>query len=137
MNVNCIVTMGLVPEIKYLVSCILYLVSMLIPFIDVSSVTFTLSKSQKKRVVSSAFLSYQYIDRKCTLCNDNDIQDEYHIVLKCAYYNEVRRKYIKPYYHRHPSMYKFQELMNKSNKRDAFRLMIFIKIVMKDYDSTM
>ena len=38
----------------------------------------------------------QYIDRKCTLCNDNDIQDEYHIVLKCAYYNEVRRKYIKP-----------------------------------------
>ena len=26
----------------------------------------------------------QYIDRKCTLCNDNDIQDEYHIVLKCA-----------------------------------------------------
>ena len=40
----------------------------------------------------------QYIDRKCTLCNDSDIQDEYHIVLKCAYYNEVRRKYIKPYY---------------------------------------
>ena len=59
----------------------------------------------------------QYIDRKCTLCNDNDIQDEYHIVLKCAYYNEVRRKYIKPYYHRHSSMYKFEELMNKSNKR--------------------
>ena len=37
----------------------------------------------------------------------------------------------------HPSMYKFQELMNKSNKRDAFPLMLFIKIVMKDYDSTM
>ena len=38
-----------------------------------------------------------------------------------------------------PSMYKFQELMNKSNKRDAFRLMIYwyIKIVIKDYDSTM
>ena len=41
------------------------------------------------------------------------------------------------YYHRHPSMYKFQELMNKSSKRDTFRLMIYIKIVMKDYDSTM
>ena len=26
----------------------------------------------------------QYIDRKCTLCNDNDIQNEYHIVLKSA-----------------------------------------------------
>ena len=79
----------------------------------------------------------QYIDRKCTSCNDNDIQDEYHIVLKCTYYNEVRRKYIKQYYHLHPSMYKFQELMNKSNKRDTFRLMICIKFVIKDYDSTM
>ena len=73
----------------------------------------------------------QYIDRKCTLCNDNDIQDEYHIVLKCAYYNEVGKKYIKLYYHRFPSMYKFQELMSKSNKRDTFRLLIFIKIVIK------
>ena len=27
----------------------------------------------------------QCIDSKCTLCNDKDIQDEYHIVLKCAY----------------------------------------------------
>ena len=32
---------------------------------------------------------------------------------------------------------KFQELINKNNKRDTFRLMIFIKFVMKDYDSTM
>ena len=66
--------------------------------------------------------------------HDNFIQDEYHIVLKCAYYNEVRRKYYK---HRHLNMYKFQELINKSNKRDIFRLMIFIKIGIKDYDSTM
>ena len=71
------------------------------------------------------------------ICNDNDIQDEYHIVLKFVYYCEFRRKYIKPYYQRHPSMYKFQGLMNKTNKRDTFRLIIFIKIVMKDYDSTM
>ena len=31
----------------------------------------------------------QYNDRNCTLYHDNFIQDEYHIVLKCAYYNEV------------------------------------------------
>ena len=79
----------------------------------------------------------QYIDRKYALCNDNDIQDKYYIVLKCAYYNKVRRKYIKPYYHRHPSMYKFQELMNKCNKRDTFRLMLVIKNFRKDYGSTM
>ena len=48
------------------------------------------------------------------------------IVLKWSYNNEVRRKHIKPYYHRHPSMCKFQELINISNKRDTFRLMIYI-----------
>ena len=55
----------------------------------------------------------------------------------CVYPASTISLYIKPYYPRHPSMYKFQELMNKRNKRDAFRLMIFIKNVMKDYDSTM
>ena len=39
MNVNCIVTMGLVPEIKYLVSCILYLVSCK-NIIDILSISF-------------------------------------------------------------------------------------------------
>ena len=55
----------------------------------------------------------------------------------CLYPASMISLYIKPYYTRHPSMYKFQEFINKRNKRDAFRLMIFIKIVMKDYDSTM
>ena len=27
-----------------------------------------------------------YIDRKCTLCNIPDIQDEYHVTLCCAYF---------------------------------------------------
>ena len=53
-----------------------------------------------------------------------------------AYYNEVRRKYIKLYYHGRSSMYKFQKLMNKSNKRDTFGLMIFMQIVMKYFDLT-
>ena len=50
----------------------------------------------------------QYNDRKCRLCNNNDIQDGYHItctcMLRCTYHNEIRRKTIKWYYHRHPSM---------------------------------
>ena len=47
-----------------------------------------------------------YIDRKCTLCNIPDIQDEYHVTLCCVYYKELRKKYMKPYYYKRPSMNK-------------------------------
>ena len=40
MNVNCIVTMGLVPEIKYLVSCILYIYLYYSTLTAVSSLTY-------------------------------------------------------------------------------------------------
>jgi hypothetical protein len=33
------------------------------------------------------------------MCNNNDIEDEYHFILECSKYVEIRRKYIKPYGH--------------------------------------
>jgi hypothetical protein len=44
---------------------------------------------------------YYNIDRHarmCNMCNNNDIEDEYHFILECSKYVEIRRKYIKPYY---------------------------------------
>jgi hypothetical protein len=32
------------------------------------------------------------------MCNNNDIEDEYHFILECSKYVEICRKYIKPYY---------------------------------------
>ena len=64
-----------------------------------------------------------YIDRKCTLCNIPDIQDEYHVNLCCVYFKELRRKYIKPYYYKRHSMNKFVELMKTRNKREIYRIM--------------
>ena len=36
-------------------------------------------------------------NRKCTLCDSNDIEDEFHFILKCPVYNDVRAAYIKRY----------------------------------------
>lgn len=33
-------------------------------------------------------------DRKCTLCNLNDIEDEFHVVLKCPIYIHIRKEYV-------------------------------------------
>ena len=78
-----------------------------------------------------------YCDRLCTLCHKHDIQDEYHALMICSRYESLRKKYLKPYYYKRPSVYKFIQLMNTVNKREQFRLMIFTKLLMKDFICTL
>ena len=78
-----------------------------------------------------------YHERLCTLCDENDIEDEYHILMKCNYFVNLREKYISRKYYNRPSnasMYKFQKLMN-TTKRELFRLMLFMKCIFKEYNS--
>ena len=72
-------------------------------------------------------------NRICTLCNDKDIQDEYHIVLKCVHFHRI--KCINKYYYVRPSMFKFQQLMNTRKKREYCRLMLFVKLTMNEYNT--
>jgi hypothetical protein len=51
--------------------------------------------------------------RYCKLCN-LDIEDEFHFILKCPWFSELRRKYIKGY-RKKPSVFSvknFKELCN-------------------------
>ena len=75
-----------------------------------------------------------YNERLCTLCDENDIEDEYHILMKCKYFVNLREKYISKKYYKRPSMYKFQKLMN-TTKRELYRLILFIKCIFKEYNS--
>ena len=67
------------------------------------------------------------------LCNISDIPDEYHVTLCSVYFKELRRKYIKPYYYKRPSMNKFVELMKTQNKREIHRIMLSTKFAFKKY----
>ena len=49
------------------------------------------------------------------MCNNNDIEDEYHFILECSKYVEIRRKYIKPYYCINPSAFKLTQLLSVQN----------------------
>ena len=77
----------------------------------------------------------EYIERLCTLCDQRDIEDEYHILMTCPHYLDLRVKFIKKQYYVRPSMHKFQKLLNTTCKRELFRLMTFIKFVFKDYNN--
>ena len=56
-------------------------------------------------------------NRLCTKCNLADIEDEYHFILKCPYYTDIRNLYINTYFTTRPSMYKLTQLVSSANKK--------------------
>ena len=74
-------------------------------------------------------------DRKCTLCEV--LEDEYHFVIECNRYVELRKKYIPKYYWQRPSMIKFVELLNTTNKKLLRNLSIYIFLAFKYHSEQM
>ena len=66
-------------------------------------------------------------ERLCQICNCGDIEDEYHFIIICSKYSDIRKKYIAKYYLQRPSMYKFLELLSNKNHKILDNLAIFIK----------
>ena len=69
--------------------------------------------------------------RVCQLCECGEIEDEYHFVIKCKAYDQLRQKHIKSYFYRRPSMQKFIELLNSESKAVIVNLAKYIFIANK------
>ena len=63
-------------------------------------------------------------EKKCRTCNA--IEDEYHFVIECSLFKEIRSKFIHKYYWKCPSMFKFVDLINSSNQKTTCNLSSFI-----------
>ena len=59
--------------------------------------------------------------RICPLCHV-EVEDEFHYVLKCSIFNDLRRKYIKIYYRHNPSVFKLIQLLSTDNVKDLCNL---------------
>lgn len=55
-------------------------------------------------------------ERYCLYCNLHDVEDEYHFILICPCYIDIRKKYIKRYYYIRPSMLKFTDMLKSNNR---------------------
>ena len=66
-------------------------------------------------------------ERYCQCCNTLDIEDEYHFILICPCYNDIRMIYIKKYFYVRPSMFKFTQLLQTQNKFLLLKLARYIK----------
>ena len=78
-----------------------------------------------------------YCNKLCTLCHKYEIHDKYHALMILSRYATLRKKYLKPFYYKRPSVYKCIQLMNTVKKREKFRLMTFTKLLMKDFNCTL
>ena len=54
-------------------------------------------------------------ERKCKLCAK--LEDEFHFILECPLYKQLRSTYIKPYFYNRPNVLKFTELMSSTNSK--------------------
>ena len=57
---------------------------------------------------------YQYKnrqDRLCESCTTQQIEDEFHFVLQCPKYVQLRKKYLNVYYYKSPSTFKLLQLL--------------------------
>ena len=64
--------------------------------------------------------------RKCILCNSQDLEDEYHFSLICPAYSDLRKVYIQKYFFVKPSMFKFIELLNSTRPKILKNYALFI-----------
>ena len=77
---------------------------------------------------------YENIDRSeriCRYCNGNFVESEYHFLLVCPFYRELRQRYMKLYYCHWPTLNKFEDLMCKHNKNTVLNLSKFIYFAFK------
>ncbi|KAL4219933.1 hypothetical protein ACF0H5_020345 [Mactra antiquata] len=65
-------------------------------------------------------------ERNCKICRTIDIEDEYHFVIICPFYKNLRENFIKPKFYIRPSVHKFISLLNSDESDDIFNLSKYI-----------
>ena len=64
-------------------------------------------------------------ERTCINCNV--IEDEFHFVLECKLFTDIRNRYIPIFSRKHPSVYTLMTLINNENKNIIRNLAVFIQ----------
>ena len=72
-------------------------------------------------------------ERICQLCPLRDIGDEYHYICKCPYFAAERSIYVKPYYIKRPSMFKFCKLLGSNSEIEMRKLSQFAQILFRKF----
>ena len=102
-----------------------YLSILNIPKYRYSIITF-ISGNHKLPIATGRWAGIPKNERLCRTCNV--LGDEFHLVFYCQKGNlsALRRQYIPQYFLKHPSMFKFQQLINSKDVKVIRSLSVFI-----------
>lgn len=87
--------------------------------------------SHNLEIERGRYLNVPRNERICKFCNLRTIENEYHFLLICTLYTDIRKKYIKPYYCSWPTLNKFDKLMMSRNKKEISNLSKYIYFASK------
>ena len=93
------------------------------------------SLNHKMPIEWGRFLGTVRDDRICELCSLHRLGDEYHYVLECTYFEDLRKVYLPKDLFARPNTVKFEHLMSSSNTdtRLLFNIAKFCKVVLKTF----
>ncbi len=74
-------------------------------------------------------------DRKCNLCNSNEIGDEFHYLFVCSAFREDRQLFLKTYFRTRPNILKMRDLMQIKNISELNKLTKFIRNIIRSLNS--
>ena len=64
--------------------------------------------------------------RLCKFCTKKVIEDEYHFLLECSTYSDLRKEYLPEESFAHPNLYKFVKLMRSNDSEEILNLCNFL-----------
>ena len=73
-----------------------------------------------------AHQNVEYENRKCQICDTNEVGDEYHYILKCPIFQLQRSRYLNEFYTRNPNREKLYLLFQNNNDIVLSKLAKFI-----------
>ena len=71
--------------------------------------------AHKLAIEEGRYRNIERAERKCLFCSMNSIENEYHFILVCPSYLEIRRNILPSYYCRWPTKQKLKSLLSSDN----------------------
>ena len=87
--------------------------------------------SHQLEIETGRYVGLERDERLCRKCNTRMVEDEYHFLLICPHYNDIRMKYFSRYFCHWPNMSKFKSLMSSKSQHTLSKLSKYIYIALK------
>lgn len=87
--------------------------------------------SHQLEIETGRYVGLDRDERLCRKCNMRMIEDEYHFLLVCPKYSDLRRKYFPLYYCHWPNKHNFITLMSSKSQKSLNKLSKYLYFAQK------